>query len=153
MGYLNVSINSVARDIGNWRREKGFFTPSGEFDALADVHMNDGDLELARLMRSVVKLSQQAEDVRHAEHTPLVRNLRNSTAMVGKLMLVVTELAEAVEAVDKDDRENFREEIADALIRLLDIADSSGMDVDAEIEKKMEANWKRPIKHGKKTNL
>ena len=37
------------------------------------------------------------------------------------LMLIVTELAEAMEAHRVQDQENFREEIADAFIRLLDL--------------------------------
>lgn len=73
--------------------------------------------------------------------------------MLGKLMLVVSELSEASEAVRKNDPENFREEIADAMIRLLDITGTMGINIEDEIEKKMNINRKRPHKHGKKTNL
>lgn len=73
--------------------------------------------------------------------------------MLGKLMLVVTEVSEASEAVRNDDVENFREEIADSIIRLLDIASTTGMDIHYEIEKKMEINKQREYKHGKKTSL
>ena len=57
----------------------------------------------------------------------------NRDAMLGKLMLVVTEVAEAAEAVRHADMANFREEIADACIRLFDIAGTCGIDLDAEI--------------------
>jgi NTP pyrophosphatase (non-canonical NTP hydrolase) len=69
--------------------------------------------------------------------------------MPEKLMLVVTELAEAMEALRHDDRANFKEEIADTIIRLSDICGSVGIDIEAEIKNKMEVNKQRPHKHGK----
>lgn len=66
-----------------------------------------------------------------------------------KLMLVVTEVAEACEALRVDDRENFEEEIADVFIRLLNICGTCGIDIDKHVAKKMEKNRKRPKKHGK----
>ena len=70
--------------------------------------------------------------------------------MPEKLMLVVTELAEAMEAIRKDDGQNFNEEIADTFIRLLDICGSVGIDIEDEIKSKMAVNEKRPHKHNKK---
>ena len=64
-------------------------------------------------------------------------------------MLVVTELAEAVEAHRKGDDANQREEIADAVIRLFDLCGGYGINLADEIEKKMAVNEKRPYKHGK----
>lgn len=65
------------------------------------------------------------------------------------LMLVVTELAEAMEGYRHQDHENFREEIADAYIRLFDFCGGMGIDISGEIAKKCEKNKKRPYKHGK----
>ncbi len=75
----------------------------------------------------------------------------NWEGMLAKLMLVVTEVSEAAEAVREDDREKFAEEIADTFIRLLDICGSMGIDIEAEIERKMEVNRGRPYRHGKKS--
>ena len=69
--------------------------------------------------------------------------------MPEKLMLVVTELSEAMEAYRIDDKENFNEEIADTFIRLFDICGSIDINIEDEISKKMEVNKKRPHKHGK----
>lgn len=69
--------------------------------------------------------------------------------MMEKLMLVVTEASEAAEAYRNNDRENFAMEIADLMIRVLDICGSVGIDIDEEITNKMEINRKRPYKHGK----
>ena len=65
------------------------------------------------------------------------------------LMLIVTELAEAMEAHRKQDQENFREELADTFIRLLDLCGGLKIDMEAEIEKKAQTNKNRPYKHGK----
>lgn len=86
-----------------------------------------------------------------------------------KLMLMVTELSEAMEAYrkiplkqtrqlngtrpdcDNDNKylTNFREELADAAIRLFDLAEACQIDLEAEIERKMLINEDRPHKHGK----
>lgn len=68
--------------------------------------------------------------------------------MLEKLMLVVSEVAEAAEDVRHARWEHFPEEIADTTIRLLDIAGSLGIDLEAAIEAKMEKNRKRPYRHG-----
>ena len=65
------------------------------------------------------------------------------------LMLIVTELAEAMEAHRKQDKANFDEELADVFIRLFDLCGGMGIDVEAEIMKKCEKNKLRPYKHGK----
>jgi NTP pyrophosphatase (non-canonical NTP hydrolase) len=72
--------------------------------------------------------------------------------MPEKLLLVITEIAEATEAIRQVpiDMENFAEEIADAMIRLLDIAGSLNIDIDKAIAAKMKYNESRPHKHGKR---
>ncbi len=65
------------------------------------------------------------------------------------LMLIVTELAEAMEAHRKKDDENFKEELADTFIRLFDLCGGLEIDIQAEINKKSEKNKARPYMHGK----
>ena len=65
------------------------------------------------------------------------------------LMLIVTELAEAMEGHRKNDQENFKEELADAFIRLLDLCGGLGIDIEEEIYQKSVKNKARPYKHGK----
>jgi len=65
------------------------------------------------------------------------------------LMLIVTEISEAMESYRNRDKENFNEEIADTFIRLFDLCGGLGVDIEAEILKKMKKNKKRPYKHGK----
>ena len=65
------------------------------------------------------------------------------------LMLIVTELAEAMEGYRHKDDANFREELADTFIRLFDLCGGLGIDIEAEIAKKAEKNKARPYMHGK----
>ena len=96
----------------------------------------------------------------------------NQDDLCRKLMLVTSELCEAMEAerngkVSFDPtkvvgtnipspaefasklRGSIEEEIADAVIRLADIAGMLGMDLDWWVRAKMEYNYSRPYKHQK----
>ena len=69
-----------------------------------------------------------------------------------KLCLIHSEISEALEA----DRyigiklPNIGEELADAVIRILDLAEYLGFDMEAEVARKHEINKTRPIRHGKR---
>ncbi len=65
------------------------------------------------------------------------------------LMLIVTELAEAMEAHRIQDPENFKEELADTFIRLFDLCGGLKIDIEEAIAKKTARNKTRPYKHGK----
>lgn len=65
------------------------------------------------------------------------------------LMLIVTELAEAMEAHRKQDDANFKEELADSFIRLLDLCGGLNINIEEEIYQKSMKNKNRPYKHGK----
>ena len=65
------------------------------------------------------------------------------------LMLIVTELAEAMESHRREEKENFKEELADTFIRLFDLCGGLQVDIEQEIIRKCEKNKKRPYKHGK----
>jgi len=74
------------------------------------------------------------------------------------LMLVVTELAEAMEALRVDPKPSeaipgfsaVEEELADAVIRILDFAGGRGLDLEGALEAKMRFNESRPYRHGGK---
>jgi NTP pyrophosphatase (non-canonical NTP hydrolase) len=70
--------------------------------------------------------------------------------LTGRLMLVVTEIAEAVEAFRKGDAVNFNEEFADIFIRMLSMVDGYEMDIIEEIITKMAVNKLRAKQHGGK---
>ena len=66
------------------------------------------------------------------------------------LMLITSEISEALEAFRKRDRENFEEELADTFIRLLDCTQGLGIDIESVILDKMKKNRNRGYKHGGK---
>lgn len=73
---------------------------------------------------------------------------------ISQVMLVVTELSEAVEAhrtLKKDEylSTHMTEEITDAVIRLFDLCGAYNINLEEEIAKKMQVNEGRPHQHGK----
>jgi NTP pyrophosphatase (non-canonical NTP hydrolase) len=66
-----------------------------------------------------------------------------------QLLLVISELGEATEGLRQGNTVNFREEIADAVIRLFDLSGFLQMDLEYEIKKKMAVNKRRPNLHNK----
>lgn len=66
------------------------------------------------------------------------------------LALVHSEVSEALEAFREDDFDNFKEEMADTLIRVLDVATGLGIDMDLEVAAKLAVNKTRGFRHGGK---
>jgi NTP pyrophosphatase (non-canonical NTP hydrolase) len=66
------------------------------------------------------------------------------------LALITSEVSEALEGFRRDDQENFIEEMADVVIRVLDCTTGLGMDIQAAITAKLEKNRKRGYRHGGK---
>lgn len=66
------------------------------------------------------------------------------------LALIHSEVSEALEAFRNNDVENFDEELADVIIRVLDCCGGLGIDIDKEIQKKLEKNRNRSYRHGGK---
>lgn len=68
----------------------------------------------------------------------------------GVLALIHSEVSEALEGFRHDDKENFAEELADVIIRVLDCSAGLGIDIDAVITAKLEKNKARGYHHGGK---
>lgn len=79
-----------------------------------------------------------------------------------KLMLIVTEAAEAMEdyrkgldlravVVEESGKPTgFPTELADIVIRTIHLAENLGIDLDDEVRRKQDYNWTRPYRHGGK---
>lgn len=75
----------------------------------------------------------------------------DDTSVVEKLALIHSEVSEVLEADRKNKGKNaVEEELADILIRTLDLCAYLDMDVDRVISDKMEKNRQRAHKHGNK---
>lgn len=71
-----------------------------------------------------------------------------------KIALVMAECGEALEAMRKDNyglekKDSFEDEIADTIIRLCDLCGELNIDIEKQIQWKLEHNKSRPAKHGK----
>jgi NTP pyrophosphatase (non-canonical NTP hydrolase) len=66
------------------------------------------------------------------------------------LALITSEVSEALEGFRNGDRANFEEELADVVIRVLDMATGLGIDLDAAVRAKLERNRRRGFRHGGK---
>jgi len=66
------------------------------------------------------------------------------------LCLIHSEVSEALEGFRHGDRKNVAEELADTIIRVLDLAGGLGIDIDAEVEAKLAKNRERGFRHGGK---
>ena len=118
--YHLGAMQQLAADITLWAQEKGFWNTFPVSTLTAEDH------------RKIV-LMQKTQ----------------------KIMLVVTELAELVEGLrDSKEDETFgftneEEEVADAIIRLLDYAGYYSLRIGEVLGAKMAKNEGRPHKHGK----
>ena len=130
MSYGGISINDWVEDITNWGKSKGWDKPA-----------------LCKKKGIIARgLEQPPKGVDTAE-------------VLAKVMLVVTELSEAVEEVREgrfetwqngEKPEGFAIELADAVIRIFHIAGLLGLDLEAAIQQKMAYNRTRPRRHGGK---
>jgi NTP pyrophosphatase (non-canonical NTP hydrolase) len=66
------------------------------------------------------------------------------------LALITSEVSEALEAFRKDDTENFAEEIADVIIRVLDVVAILDIDIAKAVVNKGVKNLSRGYRHGGK---
>jgi len=68
------------------------------------------------------------------------------------LLRLHSEVSEASEAVRDEDWKGLAEELADIFIRLVNVAEVMGVDLEAEVEKKHKVNVSRLLLHGRKGN-
>jgi len=130
-----AAINALSRDIGEWADRKGFredWSDADFLDELAIVLRRIGPSGLGSAVPD--KLETIAK-----EH----RRLAN----VCKLMLMVSELSEALEGMR--DGGNYDEELGDLAIRLMENAHKNNIPIGDIIMKKVAVNEDRPYKHGR----
>ena len=120
----------------------------------------------SKLLAPVQLLAEAVEENRHNRHpyVPLVCARSCVTSIIleeaaseargfipfrGRMMLVVTEIAEAVAGYQQGDKANVAEELADMMIRIADTARQEGLDLQQALLNKLAKNEQRPEMHGK----
>lgn len=68
--------------------------------------------------------------------------------MCQRMMMIVTEVSEAVGALRVGNRKNYEEELTDILLRLANTLQGDKINIEKELIDKMEINQNRPYKHG-----
>lgn len=133
------ALNHLAQQCGETARSKGFhqaFEDALFLEALANGSTVDTII--------TTRLREIAQRIRLLE--------------VGmKSMLIVSEIAEGIESMRDtgyyghlNGEGNWGEELADAFIRLADLADMTHVRLGGEVDEKMSVNKDRPHLHGKK---
>lgn len=123
-----MNINEVSKEIHKNNVEKGFW----------DNPRNTGEI----LMLVVSELSEALEADR--------KNIR-CTLLDGQKKDLMFEVGDSYKMEFQSDvKDTFEDEIADAAIRLLDLAVGLNIDLEWHIKAKMRYNSLRPHMHGKK---
>lgn len=92
----------------------------------------------------------QMEDWPGLGNRPGENDADGARRIVALLALVHTEASEATEAVRRPDYLNFGEELADIIIRTLDIAAGLQVPIAEAVARKLEENKQRGERHGGK---
>ena len=121
-----MNINDTSKAIHAINVEKGFW----------DNSRNKGEL----LMLVVSELAEALEADRKNRYSS--SDPKNITALAND--------GEFNDAFSKHVKDTFEDEIADAVIRLLDMSAGLGINLEGHIEAKLRYNANRPKMHGKK---
>jgi NTP pyrophosphatase (non-canonical NTP hydrolase) len=91
-----------------------------------------------------------ANKLRHGWKVTKFEDWEDRNEVPAVLALIHSEVSEALEAFRKNDFENFKEELADVMIRVMGLAHGMEIDLKAAILAKVEKNRGREYKHGGK---
>jgi len=128
-------INDLAKEVHQNARNKGFF----------DSEKNIG--EMLCLIHSEVSETLEADrKSRFADlHSFIGFENRGITKDYDTYLK-----EDAIPSFDKNIKDTFEDELADIMIRVMDLATFKGVDLEKHIELKMKRNSLREHKHGKK---
>lgn len=128
LGYLN----DLAGAIHTWAKGRGFWDASTNIgEKLALIHS---------------EVSEALEEYRHAPRDAGTQGLIDWIAHLRAVQYDTAKPNEAGEPMP----EGFGIELADAVIRILDLAGYLGVDIDAAVATKQAYNERRPYLHGKR---
>lgn len=109
------------------------------------------EIDLAHLGHEINKVNtSNGWEICTPEDWPADGDIHKVRKLITALGLLITEVCEAIEAIRKRDKANFEEEMADTLIRLLDINTGLGINLVPVLLKKLEKNRHRGLHHGGK---
>lgn len=122
-----MELKEISKEIYSVNVSKGFWEDK--------EHKNVGE----SLMLCVSELSEALEAHRKSHYCTLTDAERNAYKLEPINM----------ERFEKEVKNTFEDEIADTMIRLLDLSEGFGIDIEWHIRQKVNYNKSRPYKHGK----
>lgn len=121
-----VKLNELSKVIHDIAKSKGFWDKPSETGTL--------------LMLVTSELSEALEADRKGKYADMQRFSEDSVYMKGSF----------VNSFEECIKDTFEDELADSLIRILDIAASRNIDIQEHVLLKLKYNQTRSYKHGKK---
>lgn len=132
---MKTNLNELSKEVYNRNIDKGFWDGGIESKNIGEV---------IALMHS--ELSEALEAHRKEHHAVKTYNLLNNCESIesqNEKQYFRQEFEVAV-------KNSFEDELADVIIRVMDLCGAMNIDIDWHIEQKMKYNLLRPHKHGKK---
>jgi NTP pyrophosphatase (non-canonical NTP hydrolase) len=128
-----IKLNTLAQEIHIANKAKGFY----------DTPTETG----TRLMMVVGELGEAMEALRKNNHADIQGYLERKREILESCIKMPQE--ELIRCFETRMKDTFSDEIADAIIRLLDLATYEGINLEVAIQDKLNYNKTRPYKHGK----
>lgn len=134
-----TNLNELSSKIYNANKEKGFYDEPREIGTLLMLVVSElAEALEADRKNSSNKLKVFLEDLKYAKLSIEDFSLQNDNC---------NWIKNRFETTIKD---SFEDEIADAMIRLLDLCDHLNIDIEKHIDLKLRYNETRPYKHNKR---
>ena len=126
----DISLNDLCKDIHCWAQEKGFW----DYDANIDKHLIFAQKNA--LMHSEISESLEADR-------------KNKYANLEKFNNDIANNVIVNDSFKTNIKDTLEDELADAIIRILDWCGYMNIDIETHIKEKMKFNNIRERKHGK----
>ena len=130
---MKTNFNELAKEVFKRNCDKGFWDEGVE-------NKNIGEC----LMLITSELSEALEADRENHHTivNMLKSIRNLDSEIDREYFK--------KEFERTVKNSFEDELADVIIRVMDLCGAKNIDIDWHIEQKMNYNALRPHKHGKK---
>lgn len=138
------ALNALAREIYKNAVNHGFYDAELQMTETVDGNLSDSTIlqQLFFGQRIALIHSELSEALEADRINRYTKNLKKVESMLAPNDVFM-------EAFRKDIKDSVEDEIADALIRILDLCASRGIDIGSHVRLKMVYNENRPRLHGK----